>query len=146
MRQLSALASANPLAVLGSRAPAHQATINSCHAESEIPLNQLGKAKNGIPAKGEIVIRRISVFLLTIVAMVLGVNGVCQAQSQPLLTRHVREVTLNGQAQFVKRLPATQSMRIDMVLPLRNQAELDNLLQELYDPSNAFYHRYLTVA
>jgi kumamolisin len=90
-------------------------------------------------------IRRLSVFLLTIVAMVLGVNSVCQAQSQVLLTRHVREATINGQAQSVGRLPATQSLRIDMVLPLRNQAELDNFLQELYDPSSAFYHRYLTV-
>ena len=32
-----------------------------------------------------------------------------------------------------------------MVLPVRDQAELDNFLQELYDPSSAFYHRYLTV-
>ena len=50
-------------------------------------------------------IRRLGVFLLTIVAMVLGVNFVCQAQTRPLLTRHVREVTLNGQAQSVGRLP-----------------------------------------
>jgi len=77
--------------------------------------------------------------------MVLGVNSVCQAQSQVLLTHHVREVTLNGQAKFVERLPAAQSMNIDIVLPVRNQAELDNFLQELYDPSSAFYHRYLTV-
>jgi len=91
------------------------------------------------------VIRRLSVFFLTIVAMVLGVNSVCQAQSQVLLTHHVREVTLNGQAKFVERLPAAQSMNIDIVLPVRNQAELDNFLQELYDPSSAFYHRYLTV-
>ncbi len=90
-------------------------------------------------------IRKLGAFFLTIVAMVLGAS-VCQAQSQVLLTHHVREATVNGQAQFVQRLPATQSMRIDMVLPVRNQAELDNFLQELYDPSSAFYHRYLTVA
>jgi hypothetical protein len=41
------------------------------------------------------------------------------AQPQSLLTHHVREVTLNGQAPFVGRLPATQSMRIDIVLPVR---------------------------
>jgi hypothetical protein len=83
------------------------------------------------------VIRKLGAFFLTIVAMVLGAS-VCQAQSQVLLTHHVREATANGQAQFVQRLPATQSMRIDMVLPVRNQAELDNFLQELYDPSSAF--------
>jgi len=92
------------------------------------------------------VIRKLGAFFLTIVAMLLGVSSVCQAQSQVLLTHHVREATLNGQAKFVEKLPATQSLRIDMVLPVRNQAELDNFLQELYDPSSAFYHRYLTVA
>lgn len=90
-------------------------------------------------------IRRLSAFLLTIVAMVLGVNIVCQAQEQSLLTHHVREVTLNGQAQSVGRLPATQSMRFDIVLALRNQAELENFLQELYDPSSPSYRRFLTV-
>ena len=90
-------------------------------------------------------IRRLGVFLLTIVVIVLGVNFVCQAQSRPLLTRHVREVTLNGQAQSVGRLPATQSMRLVLVLPLRNQAALDNFLKELYDPSSPSYRQFLTV-
>jgi subtilase family serine protease len=62
-----------------------------------------------------------------------------------LLTRHVREVTLNGQAPLVGRLPATQSMRLVLVLPHRNEAELTALLKELYDPSSASYHKFLTV-
>ena len=90
-------------------------------------------------------IRRLGVFLLTIVVMVLGVNFVCQAQTRPLLTRHVREVTVNGQAQSVGRRPATQSMRLVLALPLRNQEALDNFLMELYDPSSASYRQFLTV-
>ncbi|MFZ0968559.1 MAG: protease pro-enzyme activation domain-containing protein [Candidatus Acidiferrales bacterium] len=90
-------------------------------------------------------IRRLTTFLFTIVALLTGVNFVCQAQTQPLLTRHVREVTVNGQAQFVKKLPAAQSMRVDVVLPIRNQSELDSFLQELYDPSSPFYRHFLTV-
>ncbi|MGO9453897.1 MAG: protease pro-enzyme activation domain-containing protein, partial [Candidatus Binataceae bacterium] len=62
-----------------------------------------------------------------------------------LLTRHMREVTLNGQAPSVGRLPATQSMRLDIVLPLRNQTELENFLRELYDPASPSYRRFLTV-
>ncbi len=77
--------------------------------------------------------------------MVAGVNIVCQAQEKSLLTRHVREMIINGQAQSVGRLPATQSMRLDIVLPLRNRAELENFLQELYDPSSPSYRRFLTV-
>ena len=75
-------------------------------------------------------IRRLTVVLLTIVAMVLGANIVCMAQPQSLLTRHVRDVTLNGQAPSVGRLPAKQSMRIDVVLAVRDQAGLDSFLQE----------------
>jgi kumamolisin len=36
-------------------------------------------------------------------------------------------------------------MRLDIVLPLRNQADLNNLLQELYDPSSPSYRHFLTV-
>ena len=81
-------------------------------------------------------IRRLSIILLAIAAMIAGLNMVCQAQGQSLLTRHVRDVTVDGRAQLVGRLPATRSMRFDIVLALRNQAELDNFLQELYDPSS----------
>jgi subtilase family serine protease len=68
-----------------------------------------------------------------------------QTRAQSLMTRHAREVTLNGQAQFIGRLPATQSMRLVLVLPLRNQAELDDFLKNLYDPSSPSFHRFLTV-
>src|SRR5271157_4476866 len=91
-------------------------------------------------------IRRLSVFLLTVVAMVSAVSIVCQAQSQSqsLLTRHTREVVVSGQVQSVGRLPATQTMRFDIVLALRHQPELENFLQELYDPSSPSYKQYVT--
>ncbi len=62
-----------------------------------------------------------------------------------LLTHHVREAVLNGQAPFVRPLPGTQRISLAIMLPLRNQAELDDLLQELYDPYSSFYRQYLTV-
>ncbi|MGD0545493.1 MAG: S53 family serine peptidase [Candidatus Acidiferrales bacterium] len=89
-------------------------------------------------------IRRLSASLLTIVAF-LAVNIVCQAQAVPLMTRHVREAVRNGQARSVGHLPGTQTMRLVLVLPLRNQAELENFLQELYDPSSLSYRQFLTV-
>jgi subtilase family serine protease len=90
-------------------------------------------------------IRRLDVFLLAILAMAVGASVVCQAEPQSLLTRHVREVTLNGQAPFVNHLPASQLMRLNVVLPVRDQAGLDSFLQQVYDPSSAFYRRFLTV-
>ena len=90
-------------------------------------------------------IRRVSTFLLAVIAMVLIVGFVSQAHAQSLMTRHVREVTLTGQAPAVGRLPANQVMRLVLALPLRNQETLDNFLQELYDPSSSSYRHFLTV-
>jgi subtilase family serine protease len=91
------------------------------------------------------VIRRLNVFLLTLVALPCSLSVFCQAQSQTLLTHHVREVTINGKAPLVGQLPPTQSMQFDMVLALRDRPELENFLQELYDPSSPSYHHYVTV-
>jgi subtilase family serine protease len=90
-------------------------------------------------------IRRLSVSLLSLVVLVSVTNIICQAQSLAPVTRQVREATINGQAQLVGHLPAAQSMRIVLTLPLRNQSALDKFLQELYDPSSASYRRFLTV-
>jgi subtilase family serine protease len=87
----------------------------------------------------------VTLIAVTLIAMMLIASSVCQAQAQSLLTRHVREVTVNGQAQFVGRLPATQVMRLVLVLSLRHQPELENFLQELYDPSSPHYRHFLTV-
>ena len=67
-----------------------------------------------------------------------------QAQPQPLLTRHVRDAVINGQAQFVARLPATQTLNFDIVLPLRDRVGLQNFVQEVQDPASPFYHQFLT--
>ncbi len=89
-------------------------------------------------------IRKLNVFLFAIVAIVSAASVVSQAQ-QPLLTRHVRDVVLNGQAPLVGHLPATQSMRLVLVLPHRNQADLEDFLKEVYDPYSAAYRKFLTV-
>ncbi len=89
-------------------------------------------------------IRRMTVLLLAAAAMVPGVGLVCQAQQQ-LLTRHTREAVRNGQAQSLGRLPASQSLRFDVVLALRHEPELDNFLDQLYDPSSPSYRQFVTV-
>jgi len=90
-------------------------------------------------------IGRLGVSLVAMAAIMSGVTIVSQAQQQPLLTHHVREATLNGQAALAGHLPGTQSMRLVLVLPHRNQAELDDFLTELYDPHSASYRKFLTV-
>jgi len=78
------------------------------------------------------------------VAFLAVVKIVSSAQSQSLMTRHVREATLNG-APLVGRLSQTKVLRLVVALPLRNQEELDRLLQDLYDPSSPSYRKFLTV-
>ena len=89
--------------------------------------------------------RKLRTSLLTILALVPVLNMVGQAQSLSLATHHVQSVVLNGQAQSVGRLPATQSMRLVIVLPHRNEAALQSFLQDLYNPSSPSFHHFLTV-
>jgi subtilase family serine protease len=63
----------------------------------------------------------------------------------PVLTRHMHEAISNGQARWVGWLPATQSLRLNIALPLRNESELDELLQQIYDPQSPSYHKFLSV-
>src|SRR5580698_1198706 len=88
-------------------------------------------------------VRRIGGSSLVIAALLLATSVAGRAQG--LLTRHTREVTVNGQAQSVGRLPASQIMQLDVVLPLRDQAGLDKFLAEVYDPSSPTYRHFLTV-
>jgi kumamolisin len=68
-----------------------------------------------------------------------------QAQAQLMLTRHVRQEIVRGEASYLDRLPATQSLKLNIALPLRNEAELDDLLQALYDPQSPSFHQFLSV-
>lgn len=84
-------------------------------------------------------------FLLTTIAMVSAAALVSQAQPLTLLTHHVRPVTVNGQAKLVGQLPASQSMRIDVVLAVRDQPGLESFLEEVYDPTTPIYGQFVTV-
>ena len=42
------------------------------------------------------------------------------------------------------RLPATNHLELAIGLPLRNQAALDELLRQLYDPGSPNFHKFLT--
>jgi subtilase family serine protease len=55
-------------------------------------------------------------------------------------------VVASGQAAPVGVLPASQRMNLAIMLPLRNQAELANLLDRLYDPTSPNYRQFLSVA
>jgi len=89
-------------------------------------------------------IPKLAKFSLTALAFISIASIVCEAQLLSLMTHHVRDVVVNGQARSVGHLPANQIMRFDIVLAVRHQPELDNFLQELYDPSGSSYRQFLT--
>ncbi|MGC2162656.1 MAG: S53 family serine peptidase [Silvibacterium sp.] len=86
--------------------------------------------------------RRTGLFLLTITAILAAAT--IPASAQYVATHHVRDVVRNGEVQPVGRMPAGQMMTLNVVLPLSNQAALDEFLSELSDPNSPTYHRYLT--
>ncbi len=81
--------------------------------------------------------------VLCSVALISGIET--QAHGQSTLTRHVRQQITGGQAPFLSRLPATQFLRLNIALPLRNEPELQQLLKDLYDPQSPFFHQFLSV-
>jgi len=84
--------------------------------------------------------------LICIVALCFfSIPAAARKRSQ-VLHKHVRPAVTNGQAARVGPMSKSQRMRLAIILPLRNQRELTNLLKRLYDPSNSDYRHFLTVA
>ncbi|MGA2420543.1 MAG: protease pro-enzyme activation domain-containing protein, partial [Candidatus Acidiferrum sp.] len=88
-------------------------------------------------------VRRVGLYLFTIVALLSAVATNIHAQS--VATRHVREAVRTAEAKAVGRLPAGQIMTVNMVLNLRDPAGLNAFLKEVYDPTSASYRHFLTV-
>jgi kumamolisin len=81
---------------------------------------------------------------ITILAIVFLANALSQAEPAPLLTRHVRDVVVNGQAPLVGQLPAKQTIHFDVVLAVRDRAGLQTFVQEVNDSTSPSYHQFLT--
>ena len=88
-------------------------------------------------------VRKTSLCLLTVLALLPITTLYSQAQS--VLTRHTREVTRTGEARLVGRLPASQTLQLDIVLSVRDQAGLDAFVAAVNDPYSPSYRQFLTV-
>jgi pro-kumamolisin-like protein/putative Ig domain-containing protein len=66
-----------------------------------------------------------------------------QTAGRQTLTGHVPEAA--RRLQPLGRLAASRHLNLGIALPLRNEAELDKLLQEICDPASTNYHQYLSV-
>jgi subtilase family serine protease len=68
------------------------------------------------------------------------------SRAETVKTRHVRPVTVTGEAKMIGHLPSTQNLQLDVVLPVRDQAGLDSFLADLHSSTIPNYRHYLTPA
>jgi subtilase family serine protease len=99
-----------------------------CVSVARAPLHVIGESRG-------IIVALIALLSTTI----------AYAQSQSVSIGHAREVIQSGHARTIGKLPPGQLMSLDLVLPLRDEAGLDNLLEEIHNPASASYRQFLTV-
>src|SRR5580658_3896749 len=87
----------------------------------------------------------LAVFICLVALCFFSIPAAAQKRFQ-VLHKHVRPAVTNGQAARVGPMVKSQRMTLAIILPLRNQGELTNLLKRLNDPSSPNYRRFLTVA
>jgi hypothetical protein len=85
-----------------------------------------------------------SFFLMIVAGVMFSCSAVPSASAQARQTLQTRAAAPIG-AQPIGHLPGGQPLSLAISLPLRNQEELNTLLQQLYDPASPSYHRFLTV-
>jgi hypothetical protein len=95
------------------------------------PRDLVSKRPRGLHHAGGRPIAAVAV--LAIYASLAGNATLAQPQLQPL-HNHVRPEVIAGKAQFAGTVPEDQRLNFSIVLPLRNEAELNKLLVQLYDP------------
>ena len=96
-------------------------------------------SKNPPPLPG------LAAFVCAAAFLFFTVPGQAQ-QALQVLHNHVRPAVPGGQVAPVGLLPPAQRMNLAIQLPIRNQTELTNFLERLYDPTSPDYHQFLSVA
>jgi subtilase family serine protease len=82
--------------------------------------------------------------LLLIVTSLIAVSVSVQADLNTRVALTGQSVPLIHQAHLLHAADGDQQINLSVGLQVRNQAELDSLLQAIYDPRSAQYHQYVT--
>lgn len=67
------------------------------------------------------------------------------AQQSPIIAEHVPAIVRSGRAKLIGSTDTNTHLKLALSLPLRNEAALDALLAQIYDPTSPRYHHYLSV-
>ena len=88
---------------------------------------------------------RLQRWSAALIAGVLLFAAPVRAEQHLTLTAHVPPAVANGQTPLVGEPPGSERMSLAISLPLRNEADLDDLLQQIYDPQSPNYRQFLSV-
>ena len=69
---------------------------------------------------------------------------VSNAGVSSVITSHVPSIVQSGRAKLVGAMAPAQTLRLALNLPIRNEAALDSLLAELYNPKSPKFHKWLS--
>lgn len=87
-------------------------------------------------------------FLLLMITLTLNVSASPSRMTNPSYVRlpdHVPDQKALSKAVFLQPLEADREVSLTLVLPLRNQEELEDLVQRMYDPDDVeHYGKYLS--
>ena len=86
---------------------------------------------------------RVLVTIWSGLVLLLSARSANGAERQ-VLYGHIPKAVTESHLQPVGRLSGSTNLYLAVGLPLRNKAELNNLLQQIYDPASPQYHQYLT--
>src|SRR6266513_33482 len=93
-------------------------------------------------------IRRNLLFVVSAVLLIgtslIAVHLSARADLNQRVTLKGQFAPLVQQADLLQATDANQQLNLSIGLKVRNQADLDSLLQAIYDPQSAQYHQYLT--
>ncbi len=83
------------------------------------------------------------IFVTAVAALLAIAPG---AEAQYVSTHHVRDAVRSGLAQPVGHLSSSQVLSLNLVLPVRDQADLDAFVEDVYNPASSSYRHFLTPA
>ncbi len=86
-----------------------------------------------------------SVLALSLLCSVASAAAINVSAGKPLVAQEVPQAVTAGQVPRLALLPAAQHLKLSLSLQPRNQDQLNQLLQDLYDPASPNYHHYLSV-
>ena len=86
--------------------------------------------------------RKTSWFLIATAVFIMVATA--DSFAQYTRTRHLREEVRSGAAQPVGHLPSNQTLSLDIVLPVRDQAALESFIEDVYNPASSSYRQFLT--